>query len=556
MIEQERELPYSILPPIFNRPAPKLETFVGVKIVANDAGRCKIYTEEGEIDSLDLFGWLVGKEAYTMLESRGEFDSIFRFLPQSNLVQLATYGYTTLSNGIYITVYGRDGLLLVREGRNWGRLANIISLKPIEDITDLSPAIFAKIAKLATVRLQNQGFPWVNVRTVGQTAQAMVSIGSRFQERPKGVDLYRFLQSFKASRMEGVVFGRSEAYDYDITSAFPSLTSDLLSTNGISWIREDRIVNEAFYGAAKCDVEISPRLVRGPIAVRCGQKAVYFPVGLLSGVWLNKPDIDLLREIPEIGRITKVHEASWGVPKTSARPFKRLFTRMFNIRQSDPFLSVYMKLVMAAVWGKFISIYPIVYPDGTKATQSSPLFNPVFASHVTSDMRCRLYRKSLGQQVIGEFVDGLATTGPLTETKGFGGFVEQGRGQLVLFSDQFKGSSWKGEDILSYADQQRDQTHLDLPFSFRNSLSSAYSRFGPSSFKYEIGSIVEGMSKVKLGSSMRFLDQNIRVGDLLEDSYPSYPPRFSDLRGLKFIRGMSRGELPEMPSGYLSESGF
>jgi len=532
MIEEPRSLPDVILPPFFKHKIIDIEP-VGLKIEPSEFGRPILYSEDGEIIE-NLFEWLLGKEAYTVLPGRGEFDSIFKNLSHKELTALAMYGKASIGE-IQLSTFGRDGSLTVRRGNKWGRLNNLVRLCP-----DLeTPKQFRLAAELTLAKFYNYGFPEVPLRSVGQTIQDMVLQHVRMQARPPGIHLDRFAQSFKAARMEGVIFGKSEVFDYDISSAYPSFVSELVTTNRMVWLDVPEIVEDAAYGAARCDVEISNRLVRGPFAVRYGTTSVYFPVGNLKGIWLGKPEIDLLLEFPEVGRITKVYEASWGITPLESYPFSRMMRKLYSIRRNDEFLSGFAKFAMVALWGKFISSYKVRTPD-SEYLQSSCLYNPVFASHVTSRMRCDLFRKSFGREVIGEFVDGLTVSKQMASSKGFGGFLEQGRGELVLFSDQYKGSSWKNEDLLRLAETQKDKKFLDVPFETRYTLESAFRYGGVSEARYLLGRKENQMSRIHLGSTMRILDDDLVVGDFLEGSFGSYPPNFEDIKGLRFLKSIER----------------
>jgi len=532
VIEEPKDLPDVILPPTFRRGLRDIEP-TGIGLTVNEFGRPTIFTENGELLDPDTFlDWLVGKEAYTVVENRGVFDSIFKCLPPKKTIELSRFGETNLGS-LSVRVYGRDGNLVVRRGNVWGRLSNILKISP-----DLqTPKHYRLAVELSLLKLSRYGFPEIPIRSVGQVVQDAVFSHSKIQPRPPDIHLYRFLQSFKGARMEGVIFGRSEVYDYDITSAYPSFASDLVSTIDMTWVDTTQIIEDANYAAIRCDVEIKGSVVRGPIAVRYGQRSIYFPVGLLSGVWLSKPDIDLLLEYPQVGKILKVHEGSWGITRSDTMPFRRVLRQLYSIRRNDEFLSGFMKFSMAALWGKFISAYNVVTPDNSYV-QASALYNPVFASHVTSQMRCSLFRKSMGREIVGEFVDGLTVSREIPQVAGFGGFQEQGRGEMVLFSDQFKGSTWKNTELLALAEQQKDSPYLDLPMNFRHSLESSYRFGGPQGSHSLLSRETSSMQRIRLGSSMRFLDQDVRVGDFLEGSFSSYPPGFSEIRALRFLKAI------------------
>lgn len=552
MFEEAKALPDMILPASYSRGRRHIEP-VGVKISIHETGRkikslkVQIDSESGPIDPIEFFDWLVGKNAFTVCEGRGELDPLFRIMDVNQLMSLARQGKTRYKD-MDISVYGREGTISVRKGNKWGRLNNAIRLCETLELED--PEDYRKVVQLATLKFLHYGYRDVSLRSVGQTIQDIVLKELKPQELPSISHLYKHLQSFKAGRMEGVVFGESDCYDYDITSAYPSMIAGLCSTSNMRWVDSTDIIDDSFYAAIRCDVHINETLVRGPIGVRYGQRSTYFPVGLLPGAWLNKPDIDLLLQNPHLGKILKIHEGSWGIPSIESYPFRRTMRKLYNMRMNDAFLSRFLKYAMAALWGKFISTYRIYDDDGLLIrTQAPCLYNPIFASHVTSNMRCDLYRRSLSGTVVGEFIDGLTTTGEMNQTKGFGGFEEQGRGTIVLFSDQYKGSDWKNRDLVGIAASNPDATHLEMPRSFRHTLTTAYQKYGPSKFRDFIGRRVEGLARVPLGSTSRFIPKqlsgDLRVGDFLGNNFQSLPPHYSDVRALRLLRftDLDRDEL-------------
>lgn len=540
MTEEERSLPSVILPPSYNFKG--VDEPVGVEIALHRGFVFpRISTETREFRGPEFFSWLPGKTAFCSLEERGVFDTVFKYLEPSLLPTLAVQGSVQVGD-VIVYVYGRDGCIVVRRGNEWGSLSNITKLFP-----KARTAKQARMsAELGLRKMSKYGWSYVNFRSVGRVAQDLVLGNVKWQPKPPPEHMLMHLQAFKGARMEGVTFGASNVYDYDIKSAFPSYVSDLTSTVGMRWVESDEIIEDAPYAAVLCDLNISDRLLRGPVAVRDGDHALYFPVGQIEGVWINKPEIDLLLEYPEIGRITKVHRGSWGLTGNLTKPFARLVRKLFIARANDEFLADYLKYVMAAIWGKFISVSTYVkdMETGEGWTQASPLYNPVFAAHVTSAMRCNLYRRSMGLDVVGEFIDGLTVTRPLDLTgNSIGELVEKGRGTLVLFNDQTKGASWKNPDILGFARSQKDQHSLNVPFEFYHTLKSAYNYFGPRKMSAYLGKVLSTTRHVRLGSSMRFMgDKPVRVGDLLESTVRSWPPHYGEMKFFRLLYGLQKKE--------------
>ena len=171
MFEEPRSLPDKILPPSYSRGRKHVEP-VGVKISVHETGnrikriRVSIDTEEGQVDPGEFFSWLVGRNAFTVCEGRGELDSLFRILNVDQLRALVKFG-VVIHKGIVIRVYGRDGSISVREGNKWGRLNNVVRLS--EGLELETPTDFRKVVQLANMKLQNDGFKNFSLRSLGQT---------------------------------------------------------------------------------------------------------------------------------------------------------------------------------------------------------------------------------------------------------------------------------------------------------------------------------------------------------------------------------------------------
>ncbi len=521
--------------------------FYGLKVEVNDFGRPTIWSETDQIDPEGIFEWLIKKEVVTSLDGRGSFDSIFKVLDSMQIRELAILGKTSYK-GVELFIPYNCPWLTVRKGNKWGRLANLNKLfqdnKEFGNFTE--PSEFRKGAELAHVLLWNNGLGDSPIRSPGQLIESLVvrKVRRAALVLPPVGHVQRFATAFKPARIEGTIFGVNEVIDYDISSAFPNEISELVGLDDIYWINTPKMQDEAIYAAIKCDMEINSHLVRGPIAVRFGTDSSYFPIGNITNVWLGKPEIDLLREHPDLGKITKIHEGSWGVlnnPSTEPdKPFRSLLRwNLYPLRKSSTYLSGFLKLAMAALWGKMIASYEVKETfDSDPYTQSSPLYNPIFASHVTSSMRSKLYRASMGKEIVGEFVDGIALIDSTRTRNGFGGLIEEGSGSMVLFDDQSKGCDWKNPDLLDFARGSKDKYAFDVPRNYRLSLPFAYNSYGNRA-SIEMSKFKQTMQTIKLGPARRLMDQ-YRVGDYLEYSLPSSPPKMINILDIPFMR-MTKG---------------
>ena len=546
--ETQRDLPDKI-PNRFFSGFPR-HPFYGLKIEVNERGYPTLWSETNQIKPEDLFEWLLEKEVVTSVDGRGIFDSIFKVLNSRQIYEIATVG-KTLYNSITLNIPGHAPWLSVSRGNKTGKLTNLFNLynldKEFGEFTE--PSHFRKGVELAHVRLWNAGLGDLAIGSPGQLIESMVLRKVKpIQVLPEEFHVQRFANAFKPGRIEGTTFGMNDVRDYDISAAFPSVISELVDLNQIKWTDSTIIQEDATYAAVKCDIFVDQTLIRGPISVRFGDNSSFFPIGIITNVWLGKPEIDLLLEFPEIGKITKIHEGSWGYiadrGEATKLPFKRLMKNdLYQLRKTDRFLAGFIKLSMAALWGKFISSYETQDTlDGEKYTRSSCLYNPIFAAHVTSAVRTNLYRASLGKEVVGEFVDGIALIDSTRVQPGFGGLTIEGTGPMVLFDDQYKGCDWKNPEVLYWAENYKDRYYFEMPREYRASLPYAYAK-GGSRARHDISRLEQTMQHIPIGPSRRLMDA-YRVGDFLNYSLPSAPPRMSDLQTILYQRAFDRKMRP------------
>ncbi|KKL78666.1 hypothetical protein LCGC14_2022580 [marine sediment metagenome] len=527
MLLEAAELPNVIEPG--KKPKYDDVEFIGAEII-DDGPSYLILLEDGStIKPAQFFQWLLGKDVYVNCEYQGQFDKLFKYLPPVTLKFLSTAGIAWYKN-ITIELRGKGGHFSLREGNRWGHLSNINSLYPRAK----TPKQVGMALELANTIFENNEFFSMRFRSVGTSIQDVAAQlpGARYQPRGEEPVMDAFLQSFRAARMEGIIFGTSKVYDYDIISAYPALCARLLSTLHMEWIESNKPIENACYAAVMADVHLNERLVRGPIAVPIGYRGgSWYPVGRIDNVWLNKPEIDFLQRHPEVGTIERIHNGYWGIPMSkSFFPFRRLVKKLYAMRIKNPEIGGYIKLVMAALWGKTIGQYVVIRDPvtGEGHTQASNLYNPVFASQVTAMMRMELYEKSLGVSIIGEFVDGVTSEDKIAAASRFrhmGAMALKGQGTFTLFNDIRKTSSWKNPGLRDYAWEQRDKYTIEIPLMYYHTLKSAFDQFGEAEMGFHLGKEKEQHDIIKLGSVTRTFvgSRKYRVGDFLEDQVRTAP---------------------------------
>ena len=124
----------------------------------------------------------------------------------------------------------------------------------------------------------------------------------------------------------------------------------------------------------------------------------------------------------------------------------------------------------------------------------------------------------------------------------YGGLTIEGTGPMVLFDDQYKGCDWKNPEVLYWAENYKDRYYFEMPREYSASLPYAYAK-GGSRARHDIGRLEQTMQHIPIGPSRRLMDA-YRVGDFLNYSLPSAPPRMSDLQTILYQRAFDRKMRP------------
>lgn len=509
----------------------------------------KIWDDEGrEIPPQNFFTYLLGKRCYGQVP-RHLGDLIFRSWTSAQVRQLYVLREIEFPGWITVSVSGPWGNFMVRKGNKYGWFYRLNTFPQCR--TD-PKGLRGKIEQLERL-IQTP------VRTTGQTWTGIVSNWAGWQDlnsTPPRFHCERFLRTFRAGRIEGCIFGRSEdVYYHDLRSAFPSVLAECLSTHYsvMDWKDSPEYHPEAFYGCMLVDLWISEGLSRGPIPVLLDEGTQYFPVGRIEKVWINKQEYDFLQKYPEIGKIERIYEGSWGIPKRDNRPpFKGIVSSLFQLR-SDPAneqLARHLKVIMTSAWGKTLGTYQTVLETNqdflpTKVEWRAPFpYNPAIADYVTGVIRLRLYESQMGTDVVSEIIDGGGSLQPLKEGEGVGMVRLEGRGQMVLFSDFFRYQEWKPSTnyILDLAQSQAHRVEtLKCPSSRFIGVGQLYHRGRPPSV---LGTVENFTRRIGLGPSNRTMDYEriLTVGDYLSYDLPSDPPGGN---GRSFWRTMNRNRLKD-----------
>ena len=430
----------------FRRPAPP-EHIEGM-IIEDTPGGPRFWLKHGEVNAGELFAYSIGKHIYTSTRWTGQLDALFAKLSIDEMAALLAHKYISpRSHSKYrlkLTRNRNDWTLEIRQGKKAGRISNVYTLVGNgRDIQQIQSDVDSALQLFGSY-----GFAVGDFRTAGTSAASLIphhyfdGNGPYFR-LPESFHVDRFMRSYRGARSESVVFGKVDhVYDYDLNSAFPSVLAETPWFIGLKWVDSPNIPNVAEFAAALCDVQISEDLNRGPISVRHGipniKQKLASPIGPIKRARLNLPEIRLLQRNPEIGKITKVHAASWAYRQSGyaqVKPYKVIVEKLWKMRQENESFADYIKLVSNCLYGLFGSVY-----SGTNNARAT--WNPVISSHITSYVRVLLFRIGAGRSV-NEAADGIATTEPIPTQEGLGGIKLEGQGSATFYDYHMKDRDWK-----------------------------------------------------------------------------------------------------------------
>jgi hypothetical protein len=198
-------------------------------------------------------------------------------------------------------------------------------------------------------------------------------------------------------------------YEYDINSAYPYEISKLIGIDLGKWVFKKDLDLEATYGFIKCRINLN----RSPHPIRFkfdGEN--FYPLGK----WDTTITLDEARFIldHEIGSI-EVKRACYYYPNTIKHPFNWAVRNLYEKRRSasDPTENYLLKIVLNSIYGKFFQLNPSRKDEGR--WQGGKLFNPIYASIITANVRLRILRAIVDDpdKAVGVHTDSVLSMEPL-----------------------------------------------------------------------------------------------------------------------------------------------
>lgn len=265
----------------------------------------------------------------------------------------------------------------------------------------------------------------------------------------KNEDIFRIAyNSYKGGRSEVCKRGYFEhVYEYDVNSMYPTKMCDLYDCFKCDWFKLDNLkVIDNFgyeniaYGFINIDIELKKQHVM-PLPVK--HKGYYvYGYGVFKNYTITLEEYRMMQELDLIINV-KLNYGYLGV-KTDSNiyPYNDLVRTVYKERKkygSDEFINPLFKIILNSSYGKLIEVNVnktenelIDLEDINSYTMDDinelpyikdfiggKYFNPIYASYITANARCMLYRgiEPIQDSFIASFTDSIISTEPLKNIK-------------------------------------------------------------------------------------------------------------------------------------------
>lgn len=181
-----------------------------------------------------------------------------------------------------------------------------------------------------------------------------------------------------------------KVYDYDMSSAFPTVAKGLADTRLLKWVKSAKYQPEAVYGYAKCKVTINAGVMVSPIIRREENGDLVSPTGTWEE-YLTKGELDFITEYT-IGQY-EILTGWWGIPskREIKTPLAIPLTKLLKYREGTGVQSALAKRMSAGVYGKM---------GEERAEEFGPYFNPCWFAEISTRVRLDvaewLYQHGIG----------------------------------------------------------------------------------------------------------------------------------------------------------------
>jgi hypothetical protein len=172
-------------------------------------------------------------------------------------------------------------------------------------------------------------------------------------------------------------------YDYDLSSAFPSVAKELIDIRDCQWVESSDYQGKAIYGYVRCEVTIHDWVMVSPI-LRETDEGLISPIGTWEE-YLTKAELDFITKW-KIGEF-KILEGFWAMSSRKAmrKPLKLAMEKLLKYKQGTELQRLLAKRMSTGVYGKLGEDW---------GEEFGPNFNPCYFAEISSQVRLQ----------VGEFI--------------------------------------------------------------------------------------------------------------------------------------------------------
>jgi hypothetical protein len=219
-----------------------------------------------------------------------------------------------------------------------------------------------------------------------------------------------------------------ECFDYDLRSAFPSVHSQLYSTDEkfCKYEKSDHWIESAHMGFCKGKITVDHPVA--PIFFQ-SEEGLINPTGTWEG-YLSTDEIRFMNKY-KLGNF-KMSDG-WFITVTSPiQPMLNITKRLYTYRGNDPVVDLLCKRMLAGTYGKSLELYE----DGKLGKYYNPIWGALIPIRTNLKVASFIYSKNLENNVISIAVDGVLTDKFVGEPKseGMGTWKLSGIGPAYVIS--------------------------------------------------------------------------------------------------------------------------
>ena len=196
-----------------------------------------------------------------------------------------------------------------------------------------------------------------------------------------------------------------EVYDYDISSAFPTIAKSLIDTTDSSWTYSDKFQDNADYGFCKGYVTINNNVTVHPIIYTNNEGKLNTPVGIWQ-TYLTKAEIEFIEKW-KLGYF-EIESGWWCKCKNPyKKPLEHIADKLLKFKQSDNEIIKLLakRMSVGGLYGKF---------GEEHKDRFGKHFNPVYFAYISTICRLQvaefIYKNKLMNNIIHISVDGVVST--------------------------------------------------------------------------------------------------------------------------------------------------